>query len=422
MLTAYPKTAQVSVHVGGQANVDQLHRVSRDFRSDTLTIPTDPQLLASLQASRGDDTYGEDATIAALERRIARLAGKEAAMFGVSGTMTNQLAIRTHMKQPPHSVITDWRAHVHKMEAGGIAMFSQATTHQIVPRNGLYLTVEDVEPALQLGNSIYIAPTKLICLENTLSGIIFPNEEIVKISQLAKRHGIGMHLDGARIWHVAADLIEQRGLDATKEEDLQTVLSELIAPFDSASLCLSKSLGAPIGSVVVGTREFIDRAKWFRKAFGGSMRQAGFIAASADYALTHHFRTLAQTHKLAKRLEEGLRELGCDILAPVDTNMVFFQPKKIGLPSDAVMTRLAALPDPIIISHERCVIHHQTDPQAIEDFIDCVAEMKKEKAATGRVDTGEPGQEAKDKLIHFIGSGNEETSGADLRIQAVLGY
>lgn len=211
-------------------------------------MPSDAQITAALLSSRGDDVYLEDASTAALEARIAEMAGKEAALFGVSGTMTNQLSIRTHMKQPPHSVITDHRAHVHMMEAGGIAMFSQATTHGLVPSNGVHLTVEDIEPALQLGNNVHFAPTKLICLENTMSGIIFPQEEVEKISALAKQHGIAMHLDGARAWNVAAAEIERRGLDPESEADRTTVLSDLLAPFDSASLCLSKGIGAPIGS------------------------------------------------------------------------------------------------------------------------------------------------------------------------------
>ncbi len=144
------------------------------------------------------------------------------------------------MKQPPHSVITDYRAHVHKMEglsalsprriltdgsesAGGIAMFSQATTHQIVPANHVHLTVDDIEPALQLGTNIHISPTKLICLENTLSGMIFPQDEVVRIGKLARKHEIGMHLDGARIWNAAAAEVERRNLDPWSEEDLQVV-------------------------------------------------------------------------------------------------------------------------------------------------------------------------------------------------------
>ncbi|WRT64060.1 uncharacterized protein IL334_000988 [Kwoniella shivajii] len=421
-MTILPKpAAEITAEIGGQDNVDTLHRTSRDFRSDTLTVPTDAQLLYALKASRGDDVYGEDPTTTALEKRVAKLTGKEAAMFAVSGTMTNQLAIRTHMKQPPHSIITDYRAHVHKMEAGGIAMFSQATTHQLFPSNGLHLTAEDIEPQLQLGTNIHISPTKLICLENTLSGMILPQEEVVKIGELAKKHDIGMHLDGARIWNVAASEIEKRGLDATKEQDRQTVLTELLAPFDTASLCLSKGLGAPIGSIIVGTREFIERAKWFRKAFGGGIRQCGGIAASADYALTHHFPRLATTHALAKRLEEGLKELGVGIAAPVDTNMVFFQPQEIGLSLDATMARLAALPDPIIVGRERCVVHHQITPEAVEEFIACVAEMKKEKQANGDIQTNGVGKEEKAKLDHY-NKPNGKTTDAVLRKQAALGY
>lgn len=337
---------------------------------DTLTIPTDAQLTAALTASRGDDVYSEDSDTAALEARLARMAGKEACLFAASGTMTNQLAIRSHMKQPPHSVIVDHRAHVHIYEAGGIAMFSQATTHALTPSNGAYLTVEDVRGALQLGTNIHFAPTRLVCLENTLSGTLFPQDEIVKISELAKEHGIAMHLDGARVWNVAANEVQGRGLDAGKEEDLTSVLTDLLAPFDSASLCLSKGLGAPIGSALVGSKELVDRARWFRKAFGGGWRQSGPLAAMADHAIKHHFPRLVGTHALARRLADGLKKAGFDITAPVDTNMVFFDASPLGLSNDDVVAALAALQDPIALAGNRCVLHHQTSEKAVDDFIE----------------------------------------------------
>ncbi|KAL7419473.1 hypothetical protein Q5752_006311 [Cryptotrichosporon argae] len=367
----------ISPDIGGQANVERLHRTSRDFRSDTFTLPTDAQLVYALTASRGDDVYGEDESTAALEARIARLAGKEAAMFGMSGTMTNQLAIRTHMKQPPHSIITDHRAHVHKMEAGGIAMFSQATTHSLVPSNGAYLTRADVETNLELGDNIHIAPTRLICLENTLSGTVLPQAEIVAIGALARSHGIPMHLDGARAWEVAAKVVEERGLDATREESLQSVLTELLEPFDTASLCLSKGIGAPIGSAIVGSHEFIKRARWFRKAFGGGVRQVGAMAAAADWALTHNFPKLAGTHALAAELAHGLAELGCKILAPVETNMVFFDSAPIGISLARVNDYLLALDDPIrVMDRGRCVVHHQIDPAVVPQLVAAVAQLK----------------------------------------------
>lgn len=404
----HPCVTDITEEIGGKANVERLHRTARDFRSDTFTMPSDAQMMEGVRASRGDDVYMEDSATAALEERIAKMAGKEAALFGASGTMTNQLAIRTHMKQPPHSIITDNRAHVHLMEAGGIAVFSQATTHALAPSNGLHLTVEDIEPALQLGTNIHIAPTKLICLENTLSGIVFPQEEVVRIGELAKKHNVAMHLDGARAWNVAAAELERRGLDPNSEEDRTTVLSDILAPFDTASLCLSKGIGAPIGSAIVGSKEFIERAKWFRKMFGGGWRQSGSLAAQADYALTHHFPRLAGTHALARRLADGLKEAGCDIVAPVDTSMVFFDPAPAGINLEQVAAALAALPDPITIGANRLVLHHQTSPQAVEDFIQVVKDLAEavdpEDRPTKRQKLGE-----KDGRIRLQVTGNYTT-------------
>lgn len=182
-----------------------------------------------------------------LESRLARLTGKEAALFSTSGTMTNQLGIRSHLQGPPHSVICDHRAHIHLWEAGGIALFNQATTHALVPR-GKFLTAREIGKNLHLGNDHHIAPTRLICLENTMNGVIYPQDEVIKIGELAKQHGIPTHLDGARIWNVAAAEIESQGLDPNKESEIEGVISKLLEPFDSASICLSKGIGAPIGS------------------------------------------------------------------------------------------------------------------------------------------------------------------------------
>jgi threonine aldolase len=346
-------------------------------------MPTDAQLRAAATATRGDDVYAEDADVTALEKRIAALAGKEACLFAASGTMTNQLAIRSHLVQPPHAVLVDQRAHVHQYEAGGIALFSQATTHTVTPK-GDHMTVEEVEGALQLGSDVHRAPTRLVCLENTLSGMVFPQAEIVKIADLVRSHGILLHLDGARLWNVAARAVEGRGL-GTGEEDLRAVLSDLLAPFDSASLCLSKGLGAPIGSALVGPKKLVDRARWFRKAFGGGWRQAGSIAAMADHAITHHFPRLAGTHALARRLADGLQAAGYALAAPVDTNMVFFDPPA-GVSVDEVVAALAALPDPITLAGNRCVLHHQTSPEAVGDFIEVARKLAEKAGASGQAE------------------------------------
>ncbi|GMK55667.1 hypothetical protein CspeluHIS016_0207230 [Cutaneotrichosporon spelunceum] len=380
--TQSERTLDITAAVGGQKNVDQLHKTSRDFRSDTFTVPTDAQLLRALTASRGDDVYEEDEDTAALEARIARLCGKEACLFGASGTLTNQLAIRTHMQAPPYSVITDDRAHVHKFEAGGIALLSQATTHAIAPSNGTHLTAADVRGALQLGSNIHTAPTRLVCLENTLSGTVFPQSEVEAISDLAHGNGIPMHLDGARLWNVAAKEIEERGLDPHSEADLESVLTRLVSPFDTASLCLSKGIGAPVGSALVGTKAFIDRCRWFRKMFGGGWRQVGPLASMADHALTHHFPRLAGTHALARRLADGLEAAGFTIAAPVDTNMVFWEAPP-GLTTGEVLDALADLADPISTG-PRSVLHHQTSPAAVDDFIAAATRLAQARSVPGK--------------------------------------
>jgi len=319
-------------------------------------------------ASLGDDVYHEPSTVA-LERHIAKITGKEAGIFMATGTMSNQIALRCHLIQPPHSVLCDVRSHVHKFEAGGIAFHSQASTISVTPENGLYLTAKEVEAELVLEDDVHYAPTRVISLENTLSGIIFPQEEINKIAALAHEHGLKMHLDGARIWHVAAET----GIS----------LSELCAPFDSVSLCFSKGLGAPIGSCLVGRQSLIKKAKAFRKGFGGGMRQTGFMAAAAAYALTHNFPLLPQVHLQAKRLKKGLEELGARIVAPVDTCMVFYDPSPLGLRYDEILDRAAELSDPLILGGSRLVIHIQTDPGAVDDFLQLVKVLAEEKKKAG---------------------------------------
>lgn len=186
-------------------------------------------------ASRGDDVYQEDETTTSFQASINVLTGKEASLFVVSGTMSNQLALRSHLAQPPYSVLLDVRSHVNKYEAGGLAFHSGATSIALTPSNGRYLRwEEDVLPNLvEDDGDVHFAPTRVVSLENTLAGNIFPQEEIVKISKGCKERGIILHLDGARLWNVAA----QTGMS----------MKELCEPFDTVSLCLSKGLGAPVG-------------------------------------------------------------------------------------------------------------------------------------------------------------------------------
>ncbi|OAX39431.1 hypothetical protein K503DRAFT_799677 [Rhizopogon vinicolor AM-OR11-026] len=346
-----------------QDNVNQLEEVSRSFISDTITVPTKEMFAYAMRTSLGDDVYSEPSTIA-LEAHIAKLTGKEAALFVSSGTMGNQLAIRSHLQQPPNSIICDVRAHINKYEGGGAAIHS-----------GHHLTLKDIEPHVVFGTDVHSAPTRLICLENTLDGTIMPQTDINEIADFAHKNGILMHLDGARLWHVAAET--------------RSPIDELCAPFDSASLCFSKGLGAPVGTCLVGPKAFIQKARWFRKIFGGGMRQTGVLAGSIAYALTHNFALLPKVHALAKHLQAGLDELQVGILSPAETCMVFYDPTTIGVEYWEVTDRAAALPKPITLSGSRLVVHIQTSPDAVDDFLSLIKTLKQEKIQAGIVPSKE---------------------------------
>ncbi|KAG5639304.1 hypothetical protein H0H81_004506 [Sphagnurus paluster] len=371
-----------------QDNLNKAREIARTFISDTITVPTPEMYAYASRATIGDDVYNDPSTIA-LESHMAQLTGKEAALFMTSGTASNQLALRTHLKQPPYTVLCDHRAHIHKYEAGGTAFHSGAAVTPVIPSNGAYdvlpfrfrsitdihlilghhLTLEDVEPNVILGSDIHFAPTEVISLENTLNGTIFPQEDIIAISKYAHSHGIKMHLDGARIWHVAVET--------------QTPIKELCDPFDTISLCFSKGLGAPVGSCLVGPKDFIAKARWFRKLFGGGMRQTGFLAASAAYALTHNFPQLERVHALAKRLEAGLESIGVDITSRAETCMVFYDPAPIGVTYDEIIERGSALPEPLFLGGSRLVVHFQTSEAAVNDFLAVVGDLAAEKKAAG---------------------------------------
>jgi len=254
---------------------------------------------------------------------------------------------------------------------GGAAFHSGAALLTVAPSNGHHLTVPDVKNYYVSGTDPHSAPTEVIALENTLNGTIIPQDDVIAISEFAHSRGIKMHLDGARIWHVAAEL--------------GTPLKELCEPFDSVNLCFSKGLGAPIGSCLVGPKDFIAKARWFRKQFGGGMRQTGVLAASAAYALTHHFLLLPAVHALARKLEKGLEEIGADILSRAETNMLFYDPYPLGLGYDEISARAATLPDPITLSGSRITVHFQITLSAVDDLLTLIRKLADEKKQAGFV-------------------------------------
>lgn len=284
-----------------------------DLRSDTLTLPTPGMRRAMAQAEVGDDVFGEDPTVKRLEHRTAELLGKPAGLFVASGTMGNQVAVRAHT-EPGQEIVLEATSHIYYFEGGGPAAFSGVMCRCLQGNRGMF-TAADVAAVLRKPD-VHFAPTRLICLENTHNrggGSIWPLEQIRSIAALAKERGLRMHLDGARLWNasVASDIPER----------------EYAAGFDSVNVCFSKGLGAPVGSVLAGSVEFIERARRFRKQIGGGMRQAGIIAAGALYALEHQRERLAEDHRNARVLAEGLAEIpGLEVdLKSVQTNIVIFR-------------------------------------------------------------------------------------------------
>ncbi|CCM02193.1 uncharacterized protein FIBRA_04273 [Fibroporia radiculosa] len=356
-------------------NAKWLRDVSRSFVSDTITAPTEDMYAYAVRASLGDDVYNEPCT-KILETHMAKLTGKEAALFVPSGTMSNQLALRAYC----HLTISKKCAHTwaFRYEAGGTAFHSGAQLECVLPSNGHHLTLEDVQNNVVISSDVHSCPTAIIELENTLNGTIIPQEEVIAISDYAHSNGIIMHLDGARIWHVAAET--------------GTSIKDLCDPFDSVSLCFSKGLGAPIGSCLVGSQAFITRARWFRKMFGGGMRQTGFMAAAAAYALTYNFAKLLDVHALARKLEVGLEEIGVKITSRAETCMVFYDPSPVGVSYAEIVSRAGSLASPIKLGGSRLVVHIQTTEETIDDFLALVRELAQEKKAAGFDPSAQKGQ------------------------------
>lgn len=282
-----------------------------DLRSDTVTRPSKGMLNAMLAASVGDDVFREDPTVNLLEERTAKLFGKEAGIFCPSGTMTNQIAIKAHT-QPGEELICDIHSHIYINEAGGIAFNSGVQVRLIQGDRGRISPAQVVENI----NSAFdwLPRTSLVCLENTVNrtgGSYYPLNDIKEISAVCKKNNLKLHLDGARIFNALAETG-----DSTEETARY---------FDSVSICFSKGLGCPVGSVLVGDDEFIKKARRLRKLFGGGMRQAGFLASAANYALDNNIKRLKDDHIRAKKIAEVLKNVSyVDSMFPVETNILIF--------------------------------------------------------------------------------------------------
>jgi threonine aldolase len=284
-----------------------------DFRSDTVTRPT-PEMRAAMAAAEvGDDVLGDDPTVHRLQRRIAEMLGKEAALLVPSGTMSNLIGVRLHCR-PGDELICEAGCHVYNYEQSGYAQLSGVAARTVQGEHGV-MRLEQLEDLIRPDN-VHYPRTRLICIENTHNrggGRIQPYDVVEAICRWAADHGLRTHLDGARLFNAAV----ATGIEAPRWAQ----------HFDTVSVCFSKGLGAPVGSALAGPRDLIAEAMRHRKVFGGGMRQAGILAAAALYALEHHVERLAQDHANARRLAAGIARVDGLRLDPetIDTNMLFFR-------------------------------------------------------------------------------------------------
>lgn len=335
-----------------------------DYRSDTFTLPTEPMKEAMFAAPLGDDVFGEDPTVNALEAKAAAMFGMEAGLFCPSGTMTNQIAIKVHT-QPGDEVICDELAHIYQYEGGGIA-FNAGCSVRLLKGNGGRITAEQVAAAIN-PDDVHKAKTSLVALENTSNrggGTCYNIHDIKEIRKVCDNNNLALHLDGARLFNA---------LVAKNESPLEH--GKL---FHSISICLSKGLGAPIGSVLLGTKEFIKKARRIRKVFGGGMRQAGVIAAAGIYALDHHVERLAIDHQHAQMLQRALASKDFVLnIAPVETNIIIFEVggKYSAHTLSAALKEKGILTIPIATNQIRIVLHLNITTSMVEQTIDIIHQL-----------------------------------------------
>jgi threonine aldolase len=293
-----------------------------DFRSDTVTQPTNAMRDAMAQAALGDDVFGDDPSVNALQDYAAELLGFEAALFAPSGTMTNLIALMSHCQRGDEAIVgQNW--HTYKWEAGGMAVLGSIQPQPLANQPDGSLLAADVLAAIKPDDP-HFARTRLLVIENTTGGQVLGLDYMAQMAALAQANHLACHIDGARIFNAAVALATPQSADPYQ------VARRLVCGYDSVSVCLSKGLGAPVGSLLLGSREFIARARRIRKMLGGGMRQAGGLAAAGLYALQHHVQRLADDHLHAKQLAEGLSEIASSVgletqfsLQMPQTNIIF---------------------------------------------------------------------------------------------------
>jgi threonine aldolase len=285
-----------------------------DLRSDTVTQPTAAMRAAMMAAPLGDDVFGDDPSVNALQSRIAAITGKEAALFMPSGTQSNLCGILAHCQRGDEYIVGQ-NAHTYRYEGGGAAVFGSVQPQPLTQDAQGRMALADIAAAIKPDDP-HFARTRLLCLENTWNGQVMPDDYLRSATQLARDHGLASHLDGARLFNAAV-------ASAAPGQGALARARAIAEPFDSLSVCFSKGLGAPVGSALCGSAELIERARRIRKMAGGGLRQAGFLAAAAQHALDHQVDRLADDHALAQRLAQGLHGIEGLTVRSAQTNIVF---------------------------------------------------------------------------------------------------
>ena len=323
-----------------------------DFRSDTVTRPSSGMRRAMADAEVGDDVFGDDPTVARLEAVLAERLGKSAAVFMTSGTQSNLAALMAHCGRGDE-YIAGMDAHCYVHEQGGAAWIGSIQPQPIPHQPDGTLALADIEAAIKPDDA-HLARTRLLALENTFGGRVMPQVWIGEATALARKHGLGTHLDGARVFNAAV----AGNVD----------VAEIARPFDTISVCLSKGLGAPIGTVLVGEAELVAKARRLRKALGGGLRQVGILAAAGLYALEHNVERLAEDHANAKRLAEGLARIEALAVTPPDTNIVWVRvaPDKSKAFTDHVAAEGLGITGGYGREQQRWVTHLDVDAAAVD--------------------------------------------------------
>lgn len=330
-----------------------------DFRSDTVTRPTSEMLAAMMAAPVGDDVWGDDPTVLALQEEVSAQVGKEAALFLPSGTQSNLAALMAHCERGDEYIVGQL-AHTYKFEGGGAAVLGSIVPQPIENESDGSLPLSKIESAIKHhgpGLGAHFARTRLLALENTYNGTVLNQGYVKEATQFVRERGLATHLDGARACHAAV----------AQEYSLE----EICQDFDSVSICFSKGMGAPVGSVLAGTKEMIDRAYRWRKVLGGGMRQSGFLAAACLYALRHHLDRLAEDHAHAERLATKLAEIEEIDVRKQATNMVFVKfDKKHCASLEDFLSQQGILAQ--IIPESRFVTHLDIKTKDVDAFAEAI--------------------------------------------------